>query len=165
MSLWRAAGQQEKDKAFFLDYVGRRVAAMELPYPARFDAMQRLAANTNTPDRWCVFSQMLFSARSFLDCDDANHAARVRVATTVLAIERYRLAHAGTLPPSLAELVPTWLDKPLPDPFDGQPLHYQQYGDSYVVYSVGSDCEDGGGVAWDKNCLKSPQDIALVVKH
>jgi len=165
ISLWRAGGQQEKDKAFFLDYVKRRVAAMELPYPARFDAMQRLEAITNTPSRWSVFSQMLFAARPLLDCQDADHTARVRVAATALAIERFRLAHGGTLPDSLAELVPTWLDQLPLDPFDGGPLRYKTHGASYVVYSVGSDGQDNGGVAWDKDCFKSPSDIAVVVKR
>jgi hypothetical protein len=165
MSLLRVAGQQQKDEAFYLDYVGRWVAAMELPFPARFAATQRLAAITNAPGRLCIFSEMLLAVQPRLDCQDADHAARVRVASTVLAIERFRLAHGGTLPASLTELAPTWLDKVPPDPFNGQPLHYQTHGASYVVYSVGSDCQDGGGVDWDKGCFKTPQDVAFVVKH
>lgn len=165
LSLLGIAGQQEKDKAFFLAYVERRVAAMELPYPARFEAMQRLGAITNAPGRWCFFSQMLFSARPLLDCQDAEHTARVRLAATVLAIERFRIAHGRTLPSSLAELVPTWLEKLPLDPFDGRPLRYQKNGASYVVYSVAGDCQDNGGVAWDKECFKSPSDIAVIVKH
>jgi hypothetical protein len=165
LSLLRVAGQQEKDEAFYLDYVGRRVSAMELPYPARFAAMQRLAAITNAPGRFCIFSQMLVAVRPWLDCQDAEHTARIHVAATVLAIERFRLAHGGTLPVSLDQLAPAWLDKVPSDPFDGQALHYQTHGSSYAVYSVGSDCQDGGGVDWDKGCLKTPSDIALVVKH
>lgn len=165
MKVLQLSGQQEKDEAFYLDYVGQQVAAMELAYPARFAATERLAAITNAPSRFAVFSQMLLAVRPLLDCHDADHAARIRVASTVLAIERFRLAHAGTLPDSLAQLAPAWLDKVPTDPFDGKPLHYTKHGASYVVYSVGSDRLDGGGADWDKGCLKTPGDIALVVKH
>ncbi len=165
MTLLRIAGQQGKDEEFYLDYVGKRVAAMELPYPARFAAMHRLDGITNAPGRWCVFSQVLITLRPLLDCQDADHTARVRVAATVLAIERFRLAHGGTLPESLAELAPRWIEKLPLDPFDGRPLHYQKNGASYVVYSVGSNCQDDGGVAWDNSLRKAPQDVAIVVKR
>jgi hypothetical protein len=33
------------------------------------------------------------------------------------------------------------------------------------VYSVGSDGHDDGGVVWDSNYVKVPQDVAFVVKH
>ena len=34
-----------------------------------------------------------------------------------------------------------------------------------LVYSIGSDGQDDGGVNWDSNYTKVPQDVAFVVKH
>jgi hypothetical protein len=51
------------------------------------------------------------------------------------------------------------------NPFDGRPLRYKTHGASYVVYSVGSDGQDEGGVVWDSNYLKVPGDVSFVVKH
>ena len=62
------------------------------------------------------------------------------------------------LSPACCKTVPT-------DPFDGKPLRYKKHGSSYIVYSVGSDGQDDGGVPRDSNYLVIPQDIGFVVKH
>jgi hypothetical protein len=46
----------------------------------------------------------------------------------------------------LAALTPEFLQAPLPDFMDGQPLRYRLTDDGhFVLYSVGQDCEDNGG--------------------
>jgi hypothetical protein len=89
----------------------------------------------------------------------------VRVAAAALAIERFRTAHAGALPEGLEQLAPGFGKTAPVDPIDGKPLRYKTHGASYVVYSIGSDGADDGGVVWDPNLLTVPQDIAFVVKH
>ena len=72
--------------------------------------------------------------------------ARLSVAQTALAVERFRLSE-GRLPYELLELVPAFLDGIPPDPFTGTPLIYMQTDDGYRVYSVGRNFvdEDGNG--------------------
>ena len=155
-------GLQERDRVFCSNYLACRVAAMELPYPARFAALQRLASVTNSPGRAGPFSQLILTVLPRFDPHDAEHAARVRVAAVALGLERFRLAHGGALPDSLGDLRLPGLESPLLDPFDGQPLRYRRRGADYVVYSVGSDLKDDGGANWESNYLKTPSDIGFV---
>jgi hypothetical protein len=71
--------------------------------------------------------------------------ASLRNAQIGLAVDRYVLTHAG-LPDSLDVLVPDYLDRVPLDPFDGQPLRYRRVGEGFVVYAVGENLVDDGGV-------------------
>jgi len=155
----RAAGMLQKDKAFYCDTMGKHIAALELPYPARVAAGRQLAASTNAANRFYIFSQMLLPGLVKMHVKDANHAANVRVAAAALAIERFRLAHTNALPEAVEQLAPTCCETIPTDPFDGKPLRYHTHGASYVVYSVGSDGQDDGGVVWDSKFTKVPQDL------
>jgi hypothetical protein len=76
----------------------------------------------------------------------ARTRAVLRTASTGIAVERYRLA-AGRWPESLADVVKTRLIAEIPlDPYNGQPLRYRRLKDGAVVYSVGPDGKDDGGV-------------------
>jgi hypothetical protein len=66
--------------------------------------------------------------------------ARVAVAMT-----RYRLDH-GTLPARLDQLVPAYLDAIPVDPYDGNPLRLTTADDSSIIYSIGPDGVDNGGI-------------------
>jgi hypothetical protein len=63
-----------------------------------------------------------------------------------LALRAYRVEH-GTYPSSLDALVPSYLKHPYLDPFGNgkSPFHYRKQGDSYRLWSVGSDNVDNGG--------------------
>jgi hypothetical protein len=68
-----------------------------------------------------------------------------QMVTTVIALKRYELRH-GRLPPTIASLVPDFLNEAPRDFMDGQPLRYQISRDaSFTLYSVGKDGEDDGG--------------------
>ncbi len=69
--------------------------------------------------------------------------ARSRLLLVVLAIRAYRGEH-GALPKSLADL---GLDPRLTsDPYSGKPLVYRPKDGDYLLYSVGPDFKDDGGV-------------------
>lgn len=85
------------------------------------------------PDMPSILSAQLF-------CD-----AMLLCADTALAVEQYRLAE-GRPPASLQELVPAYLDAVPRDPFIDAPLRYNIREDAAVVYSVGYDRDDDGGV-------------------
>jgi hypothetical protein len=165
LGLYQVTGLQGKDKAFYADKMASHIAALELAYPARAAAGEQMAALTNAPSRFRFYSQLLLPALVKVHAKDANHVANVRVAGAALAIERFRLAHTNALPDSVEQLAPTYCKTVLADPFDGKPLRYKTHGASYAVYSIGSDGQDDGGVVWDSNYTKVPQDVAFVVKH
>jgi len=72
--------------------------------------------------------------------------ARTDEALIACALERYRLAHGG-YPQTLEALVPQFLDQRPHDLLNGQPLHYRlNHEGSPVLYSVGWNRTDDGGV-------------------
>jgi len=76
----------------------------------------------------------------------AEAETRRRLIVSALAIERYRLKE-GILPDSLQQLVPTFAADVPTDFMDSKPLRYRRSnGDGFVLYSVGLDCVDDGGV-------------------
>jgi ABC-type transport system involved in multi-copper enzyme maturation permease subunit len=74
-----------------------------------------------------------------------HHHTLLRCALVMTALERYRLAH-GRWPETLDGLVPALLPAIPKDPYDGRPLRYRLVADGVVIYSVGPDGQDDGGV-------------------
>jgi hypothetical protein len=72
--------------------------------------------------------------------------ANLRCAITAIAAERYRLKNTRW-PAKLEDLVTAQLLKAVPlDPYDGQPLRWKECPDGRLVYSIGPDRVDNGGV-------------------
>jgi len=70
---------------------------------------------------------------------------------TVLTLKRWRLAK-GEYPSGLQELVDGGYLKSLPaDPYSDGPLKYHRRGDDFVLYSVGADFDDDGGVQGERS--------------
>ena len=65
-------------------------------------------------------------------------------ATRVLLALKACQTDTGKLPDSLEALVPDYIEAVPEDPFDGKPLKYS--AEKKVVYSVGVDLKDAGGV-------------------
>jgi hypothetical protein len=84
-----------------------------------------------------------------------HSATRVGVAST-----RYRLDH-GTLPTTLVQLVPDYLDEIPVDPFDGKSLRLSQKPDEWTVYSVGPDGKDDSGMPYDSKSEKGDLTFTL----
>jgi hypothetical protein len=84
---------------------------------------------------------------------------------TVLAIERYRLTNGDKPPETLSNLTPTFLPSVPMDPFDGQPLRYKKLPKGYLVYSIGRDRNDDGGVDRIPHKIDSPEDITFTVER
>ena len=81
----------------------------------------------------------------------------VDLARTAIALERYRLAHGG-YPDSLDALAPQFMEKVPRDVIGGQPLHYRlASGDQFVLYSVGWNETDDGGVVVNRKS-RDPRD-------
>jgi len=76
----------------------------------------------------------------------AQAQAGADCAVLACALERYHLAH-GQFPESLGALVPDFISQLPHDVINGQPLKYRRTTDGqYLLYSVGWDTTDGGGV-------------------
>lgn len=159
--IYRAGGNLDKDFAFALDFMSKFVALVDLPFP---QALKK-AAEIKIPDTQTVLSQNLIVSAALLPepamlvNKSAEAVARIRLAQTVLAVERYRLKHNGALPTSLSEVSAELLE----DPFDGQPLRYRKLpSGGYAVYSVGQDLKDDGGSVEEPKA-NTPSDIVMTI--
>lgn len=75
-----------------------------------------------------------------------KHRATLRTTGLMLAVEQWRMDHGDQPPGAVGDLVPKYLGKVPEDPFaKGSNLLYRVDGESYVVYSVGADGDDGRG--------------------
>ncbi len=160
-SLWRGyAGRLE-----MLDRWADRLAATRLPMREQLAAIatsqgkafQLMARPTNFASRFRAFwdadyALLYCTEPRLVSCfrDNALTQAGLANAQAAVAIERWRLAHPGRLPNTLAELVPTYLTAVPLDPFDGQPVRYKKLPVGYVVYCLSLDFTDDGGHAGNR---------------
>jgi len=75
----------------------------------------------------------------------AGTEARHRLAVLGIAAACFR-TEEGRYPDKLQELIPDYISAVPIDPFDGKPLRMSPEGDGLVLYSVGMNGEDDGGV-------------------
>jgi hypothetical protein len=96
-----------------------------------------------------AFVEQLKRIRKSTASSLAGNLAVVRCARVAVAIERYCRLHGGQLPKTLADLTPSVLSAVPIDPFSGNSLLFRQTATGYVVYSVGANRTDDGGVIQD----------------
>ena len=156
------------------------------------------ASQKNNPEGYAVSRQasayvtlktqgktLLYISRMILPALDrpfekfAMHETGVRCAKTALALELYRQENGGKSPPELNALLPKFLAKVCVDPFTGMALRYRPMSQGYMVYSVGADLVDNGGLGQEgsktmeeifgtlnppgSSQTNAPQDICFVV--
>lgn len=160
----RFFGLVDRDEAFFLKAMSDYLASAKQPYPQRLDTDAAIDNRIGRTARqgFYVMSGMLLPALGDYSLREASALANIRVAETVIAIERYRLAKSGRLPEQLSELSPSFLPDPPVDPFDGQPLRFKKLATGYEVYSIGRNRKDDGGVD-DTIKRTGPDDITFTV--
>jgi len=164
MEFWREIryrhhGTYEDEKALLEHYRDREVQLQRAVRASTWSEMQQLPGVTNAvpfkskySSRMQVQLNMMQMSRGFLGGRlglfgrAAESETRRRLIITALALERYRLRHAA-YPHRLADLTPEFLKDPPMDFMDGKPLRYLPTDDGhFVLYSVGLDCSDNGGV-------------------
>ena len=92
---------------------------------------------------------------------DALIRARLRLLTMELALRCFRQEH-GKVPAKLDELVPAYLKTVPQDPFSGKPLVYRTQGTNWLLYSVGPDGMDNGGVHQGRETSRPGTDLFTI---
>ena len=96
---------------------------------------------------------------------DAIAQAGNQLLLTALALRAYRLEH-GKYPSTLSTLVPGYLKVAPHDPLTVDAiLKYRPTRNGYLLYSVGPDGKDDGGVPIDTNSDNSPNRVMLESKN
>jgi len=146
---YRRSSTNQEDFAFCLDELTSLVAAAKLPFPEGLNVVSQQEEQVSKAQSkgYLIAGIMLPNLGKALE-NSAARLAELRAAQAVVALERYRLAHASALPVGLSTLVPQYLSAVPADPFDGKPLRYKQIAPKgYIVYSIGQDRQDDGGMA------------------
>ncbi len=143
-----------------------QVDAFALPWPASNTAIESLAKRTKSvPTYRGLMTKMLMPVFSRAAWSREKTAASLGDARIALALALYKLHH-GAYPDSLAQLEQAGFKLPV-DPFGEKPFRYRREGAGFIVYSIGSDMEDQGGLppAWDLRSPLSPTDMELRKDH
>ncbi len=89
--------------------------------------------------------------------------AYLTLVRTALAANAYRSAE-GEWPETIDHLVPRYLSEVPSDPFDNQPLRYNRTAGRAILYSVGPNRTDDGGVRIESPADDQPGDIVWVLE-
>jgi len=133
------------DELTYIDYMSRVVEAQRLPYARGVAEIE--SANKECEDLpfYQVFAKMLIPVFSRAIHKRAQATANIGLCRVVLALKAYKYER-GAYPDSLDQLQQT-LDWELPeDPFSGTEFIYQRHGEGFILYSIGQDLEDDGGM-------------------
>lgn len=94
----------------------------------------------------------------------AHVKALQSAAIAAIAVERSRLQNEK-LPASLEDLTPHLMTELPKDPFNGEPLRFKLMEQGYVIYSVGVDLKDDGGVSSLGKDPNKGRDVAFGVER
>lgn len=134
-----------EDYQLLIDAVPRET--LHGPWNSFVSVAKTLSSSTSDQPLSRLFSRMIF-----VNVVNSLHRlvssqAMSDLCVTAIAIKRYQLAK-GSLPESLARLVPAYLPTVPIDLFDGKPLRYRASNETdYLLYSMGADMTDDGGDA------------------
>jgi hypothetical protein len=116
-----------------------------------------VSAETKSATPYNLLERLMLPALGASAKKFAYAQASVDLARTAIALERYRLAHAE-FPESLDALAPQFIAQVPHDVIGGGPLKYRRTTDGqFVLYSVGwNETDDGGVVALTKGKPPAP---------
>ena len=142
-------GMIDADHLVTLDTMTRMVEALEKPSHLALSDLASLDAEVAALPRYRATHLKIMYPALLRACEiHAGGLAYFRAARMALAAERYRKTH-GRLPNALGDVAPDFIETVPLDPFDGQPLRYRKLDTGFMVYSVGKDGADNGGVQTD----------------
>ncbi len=154
------------------------IAIARQPWPARWRAVAAIEASGRLSPRGRpgLLTRLLdpfpmwFAGLGLTE--SARELAARRTAVAVIAVERFRRAHAGAPPSSLDALAPAFIPRVPQDPFSGEPLVYRNEADGYVIYSVDSNRRDDEGALYGHGAAvakfvgpQSPRDLGIRVPY
>ena len=122
------------EKRFFEETFERLMTLRNSPFPDRLKADDLLRQRaTEASGKKLPVIEAIFAGHTNDVETEAVCLARLRIATTAVALEQFRASHGSSYPGSLSELAPAVLRAVPADPFNGQPLHYKPDGTGYTL--------------------------------
>jgi hypothetical protein len=166
MNLFRGSRKplyRDEDFLLFLNTIDEMKKLGSKPMLERIHETERVTAQFSTNAQSTAVA-MFFPNLTKAMRSACEAKARLVALETAVAIERFRLANNNALPPTLDALVPKYSASPPRDPFDERPLRYKALARGYVVYSIGADGADNGGIERTEN-QKIGYDVTITVER
>jgi hypothetical protein len=166
---WKMLGLCYRDALMFIELMQKSIDALELPEPEHLKAFDAVQESVGGGRQRSIIAYLIWPTFAWTFNIDIRHQAHSRITQAGIAVERYRLAE-GRLPQSLDNLVPAYIEAVPADPYDGHPLKYRTLETGYVVYSIGDDSSDDGGLERGKGergtkGKPAPWDITFIVER
>jgi hypothetical protein len=147
--LYGWTGLRDRDALFYVRTMHELIATARAPFPERLTGARQLQTSVEEQlqgHHLLIFSRMLLPSLGKAMDKAAEGEALLRCARTALAVELCRLKTGGAVPEDLTQVAPS-AGGALPlDPINNAPLHFRKLSPGYLVYSVGADDQDDGGV-------------------
>ena len=145
-AILKLLGYYELDFGSYLTGMNKGIELAGSPPPVNLAAGRHFArAGEESTKRHRAVSGHLLSAYAGVASRGNEAIAWQRLAVTALAIEQFRNQN-GQLPDELEGLTPRLRRNEVEDPFVGRALRYKRTETGYVLYSVGGDGRDNGGL-------------------
>jgi len=136
----------EDNELLYLRALADWIALSRKPYWEARDRLPEMEENLKKfPDEEACLVKLLIPAFSRIFIQEARADAQLGNAEIALACHLYRTKYK-VFPDSLEKLTPQFLKKLSLDPFTGKDYIYRKKDNGFVVYSVGDNLKDDGGV-------------------
>ncbi len=112
-----------------------------------------------------IMSAMMLPPLSKARMRFASFEAERRAAELALAVERFRNSNSNELPANIEDLCPTFLEQIPMDPLDETPMKFAKKEVGYVIYSVGPDQNDDGGLERGSKTRSQSYDLTFTVER
>ena len=133
------------DEETYAQTLGRMGEISELPFYEAHPQMEEIKQDVEDLPRTRVFSRMLLPGLMRVIEAQARLEVQLDLVQIGLSVEQYH-AQNGAYPATLDAIAPS-IGGGIPvDPFTGQPYRYQVSSGGFLLYSVGADLTDDGGV-------------------
>ncbi len=145
---WSATSERDRVRLQHpraLQLMTREIEVARLPLPERGLAQQEFTREVKSATAGDDVIRLLLPSLNKVEEAERRHHGRVRTAVAMVAAERYRLKH-NRWPANIEELVGMANAEVLTDPCDGRALRLRREQDGLVIWSVGIDGIDNGGV-------------------
>ena len=160
---WPRNEYNDKDFLAYLDLMPRALDSTTLPPRRAIDECTHLF-KTYASNATCEVAEAAIPNWTSAIKKHHEIEAQLEATRAALLVERFRHA-TGHLPESLNAMAPS-LTRAVPlDAFDGQPLRFKPLTPGYIIYSVGPDGVDDGGLAKTTIPPQTNYDITVTVQR
>jgi hypothetical protein len=136
----------EGQKLTYLQTMTEAILLSEKPYWKAREEIKRLDERIQKmPKKKAALAQLLVASVPKVFLRAAGDDAMLGNAELAIALKIYKARH-GNYPDNLSGLVPEITPELPEDPFSGKNHKYHRVGEGFIVYSVGDNWKDDGGI-------------------